>query len=445
MRRIPVTKAAGWIVPLLLSLSAGTLGMADEALEQAIHDDYPYLQQLYTHLHSHPELSFHEKETSERMAKELRSLGFEVTEQVGGYGVVGLMRNGRGPTVMIRTDMDALPVEEKTGLPYASSRVHVDEEGRRIPVMHACGHDAHMSVFVGTARRLAALKGEWSGTLMMIAQPAEEKGAGARKMLSDGLFTRFERPDYNLAEHVDATLPAGSVGIVSGYAFANVDSVDIDVFGIGGHGAIPDKAKDPVVLAAQTILALQTIVSRELSPHEAAVVTVGSIHGGTQHNIIPEKVTLQLTVRTYGDAMREKVLEAIKRIVISQARSFGMPEEKLPEIRIYKAASAVYNDPALSQQLRRRFEQVFGADRVKPLRPTMVGEDFSRYGRVEPRIPSLMFRLGAVDPEVYEAAKRQNAELPPLHSPRFAPLPETTITTGVEAMTEAALLLLKKE
>jgi amidohydrolase len=435
--------AAGWLLSAVLLMTAAVSGMADPALKQAIDDDYPYLHELYTHLHTHPELSFHEKETSGRLAKELRSLGFTVTEQVGGYGVVALLRNGKGPTVMVRTDMDALPVEEKTGLPYASTRVHVDESGRRIPVMHACGHDAHMSVFVGTARRLAAMKEQWSGTLMLIAEPAEEKGAGSRKMLADGLFTRFARPDYNLAEHVDATLPAGSVGIVPGYAFANVDSIDIDVFGIGGHGAIPDAAKDPVVLAAQIVIALQTIVSRELSPHDAAVVTVGSIHGGTRHNIIPEQVTLQLTVRTYGDATRQKVLDAIKRIVRSQALSFGMPEAKLPEVRIKKAYTpSVYNDPELSGRVRGRFETLFGADRVRALRPSMVGEDFSRYGRTEPRIPSLMFRLGAVDPEVYEAAKRQHMKLPPLHSPRFAPLPETTIRTGVEAMTEAVLLLL---
>jgi amidohydrolase len=439
-----IVKAAKVLLAAFFLMSASAQTLADDALREAIAKDYPYLKALYTHLHGHPELSFHEKETSKLLANELSSLGFEVSEKVGGYGVVALLRNGKGPTVMVRTDMDALPVEEKTGLPYASTR-HFDENGRRIPVMHACGHDAHISIFVGTARRLAAMKSQWSGILMMIAEPAEEKGEGARKMLEDGLFTRFARPDYNLALHVEPELPAGSVAVVSGYAFANVDTVDINVYGIGGHGAIPDAAKDPVVLAAQIVLSLQTIASRELSPHDAAVVTVGSIHGGTQHNVIPDKVSLQLTVRTYGDDMRRKVLAAIERIALNQARAFGMPEEKLPKMRIKKAYTpSVYNDPALSRRVRERFEALFGDGRVRPLLPTMVGEDFSRYGRIEPRIPSLMFRLGASDPAEYEKARAGKAVLPPLHSPRFAPPPEATITTGVEAMTEAALLLLRQ-
>jgi amidohydrolase len=447
MRSISVQRSAiKSLFLLFFLLAAYTPGIADDKLKQAINSDYPHLQRLYTHLHRHPELSFHEQKTSELIAKELRALGFEVTQGVGGYGVVALLRNGKGPTVMIRTDMDALPVKEQTLLPYASTVTFDDNAtGRRIPVMHACGHDAHMSIFVGTARRLAAMKAEWSGTLMLIGEPAEEKGEGARRMLADGLFKRFARPDYNLALHVDPGLPAGTVGIVSGYAFANVDSVDIDVYGIGAHGAVPQAGKDPIVLAAQIILALQTIVSRELAPHDAAVITVGSIHGGTQHNIIPEKVTMQLTVRTYGDATRQKVLDAIKRIAVNQARAFGMPEDKLPKISVKKEYTpSVYNDPKLTERVRQRFDQLFGPGRVKTLRPAMIGEDFSRYGRTDPRIPSLMFRLGATDPKIYAEAQAGKTALPPLHSPRFAPFPKATITTGVEAMTSAALLLMKK-
>jgi hippurate hydrolase len=430
----------------ILFISLFTQSRADDTLKNAIHEDYPYIDRLYTYLHSHPELSFHEQKTSERLAKELRETGFEVTEGVGGYGLVALMRNGKGPTVMIRTDMDALPVKEKTGLPYASKQYYRGEEGHTVPMMHACGHDIHMSVFVGTARRMAAMKEQWSGTLMMIAQPAEEQGAGARLMLEDGLFKRFARPDYNLALHVSPELPSGTVAVVSGYSFANVDSVDISVYGLGGHGAYPHSAKDPVVLAAQIIVALQTIVSREVSPQDAAVVTVGSIHGGEKRNVIPEQVDLQLTVRSYTDETRKKVLDAIKRIALSQARSFGMPEDKLPKVQILNNYTpAVYNNPALSKRIREHLEETMGSQRVKSIQAAMVGEDFTHYGRVEPRIPSLMFRLGAADPTAYKQAKQQNISLPPLHSPHFAPPPETTIKTGVEAMTEAALLLLEKQ
>ena len=430
----------------ILVMAVFTQSSADDTLKNAINEDYPSIYRLYTHLHSHPELSFHEQKTAQRLAKELRETGFEVTEGVGGYGLVGLMRNGKGPTVMIRTDMDALPVKEKTGLPYASKQYYQGDDGHTIPIMHACGHDIHMSVFVGTARRLAAMKSHWSGTLMMIAQPAEEQGSGARLMLEDGLFERFARPDYNLALHVYPELPGGTVAVVSGYAFANVDSVDISVYGLGGHGAYPQSAKDPVVLAAEIIVALQSIVSREVSPQDAAVVTVGTIHGGEKRNVIPEQVDLQLTVRSYSEETRKKVLDAIKRIALNQARSFGISEDKLPQVHIKKDYTpAVYNDPVLSKQIREHFEETLGSERVKSIQPAMVGEDFTHYGRVEPRIPSLMFRLGAADPVAYKQAKQQNISLPPLHSPHFAPPPETTIKTGVEAMTEAALLLLKKQ
>lgn len=288
------------------------------------------------------------------------------------------------------------------------------------------------------------MKERWSGTLMMIAQPAEEMGAGARLMLEDGLFERFIWPDYNLALHVHPELPSGTVAVVPGYSFANVDSIDISIYGQGGHGAVPQSAKDPVVLAANIVIALQTIVSRELSPQEPAVVTVGSIHGGTKHNIIPEQVDLQLTVRTYADETRKKVLQSIERIAKNQARSFGIPENKLPVVHIkQKYTPSLYNDPVLSKRIHEHFEKQLGKEQVISIKADMIGEDFAYYGRVEPRIPSLMFRLGAVDPAVYAQAKREDISLPPLHSPYFAPSPESTIKTGIEAMTEAALLLLK--
>jgi len=439
-------KAARFMLLFVLILSAFTQSSADDTLKNAIDEDYPYIHKLYTHLHSHPELSFHEQKTAKRLVKELHETGFKVTEGVGGYGLVALMRNGEGPTVMIRTDMDALPIKEKTALPYASTQYHQGDDGHTVPIMHACGHDIHMSLFVGTARRMAAMKERWSGTLMMIAQPAEEWGTGARLMLEDGLFERFMRPDYNLALHVYPELPSGTVAVVPGYSFANVDSVDISVYGLGGHGAYPHSAKDPVVLASQIVIALQTIVSREVSPLEAAVVTVGSIHGGEKHNVIPEYVKLQLTVRSYTDETRKKVLDAIKRITRNQARSFGIPEDKLPQVHIKKPYTpAVYNDPTLSKRIQEHFKKTLGSERVKSIRPAMGGEDFALYGRVEPRIPSLMFRLGAAEPTVYARAKQEDILLPPLHSPYFAPPPEATIKTGIEAMTEAALLLLKKQ
>jgi len=446
LHKTGLCKAARFMLLFVLILSAFTQSNADDMLKNAIDEDYAYIHKLYTHLHSHPELSFHEQKTAKRLAKELRETGFEVTEGVGGYGLVALMRNGEGPTVMIRTDMDALPIEEKTGLPYASTQSHQGDDGHTVPIMHACGHDIHMSLFIGTARRMAAMKEHWSGTLMMIAQPAEEWGVGARLMLEEGLFERFMRPDYNLALHVHPELPSGSVAVVPGYSFANVDSVDISIYGQGGHGAVPQSTKDPIVLTAHIVIALQTIVSRELSPQDAAVVTIGSIHGGTKHNIIPEQVDLQLTVRTYAEETRKKVLQSIERITKNQARSFGIPEDKLPVVHIkQKYTPAVYNNPVLSQRIHEHFEKRLGSEQVRSIEPEMIGEDFALYGRVKPHIPSLMFRLGAADPTAYKQAKQQNTSLPPLHSSYFAPPPEATIKTGIEAMTEAALLLLKKQ
>ena len=418
---------------------------ADNTLQETIHDDYGYLEALYIHLHKNPELSFHEADTSARMATELRNLGFTVTENVGGYGVVGVLNNGAGPTVLLRTDMDALPILEKTGKPYASTATTVDEHGNTVSVMHACAHDVNMTVFVGTARRLTAMADTWQGTLVMIAQPAEERGAGARAMLKDGLFERFPRPDYNLGMHVSASVPAGTVIHTKGYVMASVDSVDITVYGIGGHGAYPQRTKDPVVLSAQIINTLQTLVSRELKPIDAGVVTVGSIHGGTKHNIIPDEVKLQLTVRSYTDEARTKLLEGIKRIARGQAIAMGLPDDKLPDVKIAdESTPSTYNNPELTDRIANVLQAKLKDVQIIPGEPVMGGEDFSQYGRVEPKIPSLFLFVGGVYADKYATARQTGEILPSLHSPFFAPDPKPTIQTGVEMMTTSALELLGK-
>lgn len=418
---------------------------ADTALRTSIQSDYPYLESLYVHLHRNPELSFHEKKTSERMAAELRSLGLTVTENVGGYGVVGVLKNGEGPTVLLRADMDALPVLEKTGKPYASKATTVDAQGNTVNIMHACAHDVNMTVLIGAARRLTSMTDKWRGTLVMIAQPAEEVGAGARAMLKDGLFERFPRPDYNFGLHVSASVPAGKVIYTKGYVMANVDSVDITVYGIGGHGAYPHRTKDPVVLSAQIINALQTLVSRELKPIDAGVVTVGSIHGGTKHNVIPDKVELQLTVRSYTDEARAALLDGIKRIAEGQALAMGLPADKLPVVKIKdESTPSVYNNPELADRIVKVLRTVFDDERLIAGEPVMGGEDFAQYGRVEPKIPSLFLWIGGVEAGKYIAAMESGEALPSLHSPFFAPDPHPTITTGVEVMTTSALELLGK-
>lgn len=426
-------------------INAATAGHAETDIQKAVSDDMDRLVSLYHHLHQNPELSFREVESSKRMAAALRENGFEVTEAVGRTGVVGVLENGAGPTVLVRADMDALPVVEQTGVPYASTVKAINDKGDEVGVMHACGHDVHMTVFAGVARLLSEFRDQWSGTLVMIAQPAEEIGGGAKAMLGDGLFERFPRPDYNLAIHVSASQPAGVIEYVPNYAMANVDSVDITVFGIGGHGAYPHLTKDPVVLSAQIINSLQTLVSREISPIEAGVVTVGSIHGGAKHNVIPDEVKLQLTVRTYSDAVRDTLLQGIERVAVNQARVMGFPDDKLPLVEVKdEYTPSLYNNPELTERLSKVFEQRFGSDRVVEGIPVMGGEDFGRYGREEPLIPSLLFRVGAVDPEKYAAANEKGEKLPSLHSPFFAPLPEPTISTGVEAMSLAVLDLLGK-
>ena len=401
---------------------------------------YPELDKLYLDLHQTPELSLHEEKTAAKMASHLRALGFEVTERVGGYGVVGVLKNRKGPTVLVRADMDALPVEERTGFPYASKVTVKDDSGVLVPVMHACGHDIHMTSWVGAATMLARAKDRWRGTLVMIAQPAEEKGGGAAAMLKDGLFTRFPKPDFAISFHDSASQPAGRISVTAGFAGANVDSVDILIFGRGGHGAYPHTTVDPVVIAARVVVALQTLVARENSPFDPAVVTVGSIHGGTKHNIIPDEVRLQLTVRSYKDDVRKRLLSGIERIAKAEAAAASAPKE--PSVIASEGTPAMYNDPALARRLSGALTKTFGESNVIEGQPTMGGEDFSEYGRAG--VPAVQFEVGAVAQGKYEAAKASGTPLPSLHSSQFGPDREPTIKAASSALTVAALELLGK-
>jgi amidohydrolase len=395
---------------------------------------YPAAQALYIDLHQSPELSSHEIQTAAKLAARLRSLGYEVTEGVGGTGVVAILKNGAGPTVMLRTELDALPVEEKTGLPYAS-KVHAkDDAGLDVPVMHACGHDLHMAALVGTADIMAHSKTTWHGTLMLIGQPAEETISGAKKMIEDGLFTRFPKPAVGVALHVGNILPAGQVGITPGIYNTNADSLRITIYGKGGHGAAPHTAIDPIVIAARTILALQTIVSREVTPGEMAVVTVGYIRAGTKNNIIPDHAELGLTVRTYKADARRQVLAAIARITNAESLAGGAPHE--PLIEHLESTDSVYNDPALAQRLRAPLEAVLGKDNVITTEPKTPSEDYAYF--VEQGVPSLYMNLGGADPQKFAESKNGGAMLPSNHSPYFAPDVDPALHTGIQA--EVAVL-----
>jgi amidohydrolase len=431
------------ILIVFASLMGALLAPAEESsLASKINKAYPQLEALYQHLHAHPELSLQEEQTAKRFGEEIAQVDYKVTYDVGGHGVVGVLVNGPGPTVLIRTDLDALPITEATGLPYASTVRARTEELKKTGVMHACGHDIHMTVCVGTARMLAEMKDTWSGTVVVIGQPAEERGIGARAMLEDGLFKKFPVPDYALALHVASDLEAGKVGYTRDFAMANVDTVEIVVHGKGGHGAAPHKTIDPVVIASQVVLALQTVVSRELDPITPAVITVGSIHGGSQANIIPDQVTLQLTVRSYSDETRDHLMEAIERIATQIARAARVPEDRLPTVTVKEEYTpALFNDPELTQTLVSVFKNEFGPENVIERQPEMIGEDFARYGRTKEDVPIFMFRLGTIE----AGDPNQPTDFPSLHSAQFAPLPEPTIKTGVRAMTEAALKLLQKK
>lgn len=401
-------------------------------------DEHAWLKKLYEELHATPELSFREENTSKRLAGELRAAGFEVTEKVGGWGIVGVLKNGAGRTVLVRTDMDALPVRELTGLPFASKVRVKDEDGAEVPVMHACGHDMHMACWTGTARWFSRNKAKWKGTLVFIGQPAEEKGGGAAPMIADGLFTRFPKPDACVALHCGHDLPVGTFGLTEGPATANVDSVDILVRGFGGHGSMPHMTKDPVVLAAQIVVALQMIDSREIDPRDAVVVTVGSIHGGTKHNIIPDEVKLQLTIRSFTQEVRLKTLAAIKRIAEGQARSAGLPEDRLP---IVKEADhytpVVENNPALTRRISEALTGRFGKDAVKGRKATMGGEDFSRYGMTEENIPICLFWLGTISQQRVAEAEKGGTSLPSLHSPFYKPDADDSLHYGVGSLSAA--------
>ena len=396
------------------------------------------LLELYKELHANPELSYQEYETSKKLASILESIGYQVTRNVGGNGVVALLENGDGNTVMFRADMDGLPVEEKTGASYASKNRVKNLDGEEVFTMHACGHDVHMTVLIGVAEYLYKIKDTWQGKLLLVLEPAEEVSGGARNMIKDGLFTKFPRPDFNLAFHVSASLQAGKVGYLPGWAMANVDSVDITVKGLGGHGAYPHTTKDPIVIAANIVTQLQTIVSRQIAPTDPAVVTVGSIHGGTKHNVIPNEVKLQLTLRSYTDEVRNQTLSSIERIVRGSAISAGLTEEYFPVIEIKdEYTPAVFNNPSLVEKVQRSFVNTLGDDKVIEVSPVMGGEDFGMFGRVEPIIPTALFWLGAVNNEVYEKAKRDDLTLPSLHSDLFLPDADPAINTGVEAMSNA--------
>ena len=430
--------------PLIFSLLVTSSLLAADPASIA-KQELPSLVALYQELHGNPELSLHEIETAARIAKELREAGFEVTEKVGGNGIVGVLKNGEGPVILVRTDLDALPVKEQTGAPYASTKVVKDELGREVNVMHACGHDVHMASFIGTARALSKLRDQWKGTVVMIGQHAEERVLGARLMLRAGLFSKFPKPDKAIALHCSADMAHGQVGIVEGYALANVDSVEIVVKGVGGHGSMPHLCKDPIVLASQIVLALQTIVSREVRPGDPAVVTVGSIHGGTKSNIISDEVRLQLTLRSYKTETRQHLIDSIKRIVQAQAESANMPADKMPEVIVSDdRASALYNQPALCAEVRQIFETTLGAANVLTREPVMGAEDFSEYGLTKEKVPLCMFWLGTQPPAVVADAKAKGTTLPSLHSPFFKPIPEPSIETGVKAMTSAVIGLMKK-
>jgi hippurate hydrolase len=416
-------------------------------LSEAIRSDMPMLMTLYRDLHANPELSMQEVRTPAKLAAEMRKLGFKVTEKVGKTGVVAMMQNGPGPVLMLRADMDALPVAEQTGLPFASKVRATTAQGVETGVMHACGHDTHVTAWLATARRLSAMKDQWSGILMMILQPGEETSEGAKAMLADGLFTRFAKPNYVLAFHDAAVLPAGVIGITPGYALANVDSVDITVRGVGGHGALPATTKDPIVLAARIVTTLQTLVSRENDPLNPAVVTVGSFHSGAKHNIISDEAKLQLTVRSYKPQVRKALLDGIARISRGEAIAAGVPEDRMPIVTVREEQStpATFNTDGFSAHARKLFTAHFGADRLASPPPAMVGEDFSRFHLADQSIESLLFWVGGTPKAKWDAANGDPQKLPSLHSPFWAPDAEAVISTATEALTIAALDLIGSE
>jgi hippurate hydrolase len=433
MRHLFMAAAAG------LALTAPSFAQDD--LRTAISADWDnHLQALYEHFHENPELSFMETETAARLAQEMRDAGFEVTEGVGRTGVVAVMENGDGPTIMLRADMDGLPVRESTPVEYASEVMGEDRMGNTFPVMHACAHDTHMTSLVAAARYMSQNRDDWSGTLVLIGQPAEEVGLGALAMLSDGLYERFPTPDAVVSYHTWGYMPAGVIRYAPGWAMANVDSVDLYVRGIGAHGASPHLGKDPVVLASQIVTNLQTLVSRELSPFETGVVTVGAFNAGTKHNIISDEAHLQITVRSYSDEVRERLISGIERIARGQAIAAGLPEELMPVMEVEETYTpALYNDPALSDQAGAVLTARFGEDAVATADPVTGGEDFSRYGRTDEDVPIFMFWVGGAPQTVWEEYQARGETPPANHSPFFYPDGEGAVTVSSEGMVAIAL------
>lgn len=426
------------VLPLLGLIAAlASTPLRADPLAQAVKADMLSLIAIYKDLHVHPELSFKEGRSAGIMAAEAKKAGFEVSTGVGGTGVVAVMKNGPGPVLLLRADMDALPVAEQTGLPYASQTPGV---------MHACGHDTHMTSWIGIARRMAAMRSSWSGTLVMIGQPAEEIGSGARAMLKDGLYSRFPKPGVAIAFHDSAQLPAGTIGMVDGYAMANVDSVDVLVKGEGGHGAYPHLAKDPIVLASRIVTTLQTLISRETDPLESGVVTVGSFQAGTKHNIIPPEAKLQITVRSYKPEVRKHLLDGIARIAKGEAIAAGLPEDRMPVVSVQdQNTPATFNTHDVTARMTGIFTERFGKDRVVPARAQMGGEDFSEFYLADTSIQSMLFWVGGVPKDKWEAARGDITRLPSIHSPFWAPDADAVISTAVEAMTTAALEVLARK
>ena len=433
------------IAATILAATCSVPAYADPALKTAVKADYDaYLGALFTHFHQNPELSFLETETAKRMAAELKKAGAEVTTGVGGTGVVGVMRNGAGPTLLLRADMDGLPLPEKSGLSYASKVTQKGQDGKLYPVMHACGHDTHITAMVGTARRLAAMKDRWKGTVLFVVQPAEERLGGAKAMLADGLYSRFPKPDYAVAFHVAAALAAGKISASEGLQYSSADSIDIMVPGIGAHGASAHKGKDPVYIASQIVVALQSIASREIGPLEPGVVTVGSFHSGTKHNIISDRADLQVTVRANNEATRAQIIAAVDRIAKGVARTHGMPDDKLPVVTVSEGTPTTINDAPLARRMNAALVRDLGPNVMVPfVQQDMGAEDFAYF--VDPKlgVPGYYFAVGGTPQAAFDAEKAGGPPVPSHHSPLFKIAPEPSITLGTEAMVLATLELLK--
>ena len=441
--RLSVLSPFFLLLPLASQAPVASTNVADSVKQQL-----PALAETYKHLHRSPELSQHEEQTSAFLADELRKLGYTVTEHVGkykdgsrAYGVVAVLENGAGPRLLIRTDMDALPVDEKTGVDYASNVKTTDSQGQQVSVMHACGHDLHMTVLLGTARELAARKGQWHGTVVLIGQPAEEIIEGATAMLADHLYERFGRPDYILAEHDTNDVPAGSIAIKGGPLMASATTLNVTMRGIGGHGSRPEAGKDPIVLAAEFVLLAQTIVSRQVDPQQPAVLTIGTIHGGTKSNIIPDEVTMGLSLRTYSQAVRDNIIEDIRRTAKGLAEAYGIPADRMPTVSVLEGTPVTYNNLALAERLRAAAVKALGASRVEEAKSVMGSEDVGAF-TLDGNIPGVMYWLGAADKTKFEASKASGVPLPSFHSALFAPVYSEAIPAGVTAMTAMALDLL---